>query len=220
MLAPQLVLPRTGTAVCLLCCVITLFSACRVNDNELSESLTCAETSPSTIIPGNAASRGAIFGIDAACVEDDGDIRRPMPGFQVVSINSPRMAKADVNGDGLADIFICGSNGWPRAMYIQQKGGVLLLSNTRAFNDSTTYKDSDCVFFDADGDNDTDLYVCSDYDVLRPGLLQVFDCLYINDGQGNFALSPQVLPAASALEKHTCVSAADFDADGDIRHLA
>ncbi len=43
----------------------------------------------------------------------------------------------------------------------------------------------------------------------------MIDRLYINDGEGNFIKSPQVLPSY-IFESNSCVSAADYDGDDDL----
>ena len=77
------------------------------------------------------------------------------------------------------------------------------------------YTDADAIFFDADKDRDADLYVVSggynDYEDKDKALK---DRLYINDGMGKFAESTDALPDMAASK--SCVSAADFDHDGDL----
>ena len=43
--------------------------------------------------------------------------------FHMLSTQGPRMAKGDVNKDGLEDIYICGAKGQPGALYMQTKAG-------------------------------------------------------------------------------------------------
>lgn len=124
----------------------------------------------------------------------------------------PIMASGDVNGDGRIDVFTGGTEGNAGRIYIQQGDGSFLESNAGVFNPRHT--DADAVFFDADGDQDQDLYVVSggynDYGPKDPALQ---DRLYLNDGQGKFSLSDGRLP--SMLVSKSSVAAADFDHDGD-----
>ena len=75
-------------------------------------------------------------------------------------------------------------------------------------------EDTDAVFFDADGDGDQDLYVCSGGNEFSPNSTAFIDRLYVNNGQGKFVKSPQVLPSY-IFESSSCVTAADYDGDGD-----
>lgn len=212
MLASQLVLSRAGTIMCVLINAMTLFGCVK---GDYHYAMAPAPVDEPGVTCAAAANKTGAYGIDAVYKIDPGDLFSTQPGFKMLSSRAPRVATADVNGDGFEDIFICGGNGIMRALYLQVKRGVFKQSNIDIFENNAAI-DMDCAFFDADGDNDADLYVCSGYNALQPAPFQVFDRLYLNDGKGNFTLSCQELPAASGVEKHTCVAAADFDADGDI----
>jgi len=137
--------------------------------------------------------------------------------LSMVCSKGPHIGRADINSDGLEDIFICGKSGQAGTMYLQLKDGTFALCNKALFDEDAACDDTDCVFFDADGDNDMDLYVCTGGTRYTTGNPVLFDRLYINDGNGGFTKSKQQLPVAVALmEDHTCVAAADYDADGDI----
>ena len=70
------------------------------------------------------------------------------------------------------------------------------------------------AFFDADSDGDLDLYVASGSIELPNSSSALIDRLYINDGQGNFTKSNQILPNFK-FESTSCVKPHDFDRDGD-----
>jgi hypothetical protein len=72
------------------------------------------------------------------------------------------------------------------------------------------------LFFDADGDGDQDLYVCSGGNEFSPNATALIDRLYINDGKGRFIKSPQVLPSF-IFESSSCVRAADYDGGSSSR---
>ncbi|MEZ4826230.1 MAG: VCBS repeat-containing protein [Bacteroidia bacterium] len=131
-------------------------------------------------------------------------------GFSAVG---PVLIKADVNGDGMEDIFAGGSSGVAGKLYIGQNGGKFTPKPIPAFEEDRAYTDADAVFADVNGDGFADLYVASGgYHNLdaRDPLLQ--DRLYINDGKGNFSRSDNALPGM--LTSKGCVSAGDFNADG------
>ncbi|MDR3715196.1 MAG: VCBS repeat-containing protein, partial [Puia sp.] len=155
------------------------------------------------------------YGIDFVHKEDDfSDFDREKLLFQMHSTDGPRIAKGDVNGDGLEDFYICGAAGQPGALYIQTKAGRFKRSNEKLFEQDKGSEDTGCLFFDADGDGDQDLYVCSGGNEFSANSTELIDRLYLNDGKGNFTKSPQVLPSFQ-FESSSCVTAADFDGDGD-----
>jgi hypothetical protein len=134
--------------------------------------------------------------------------------FQMLSTQGPRIAKGDVNKDGLEDLYICGAKDQPGALYIQTKEGTFKTSNETILAKDKESEDTDALFFDADGDGDEDLYVCSGGNEFSPNATALISRLYINDGKGNFTKSPQVLPGY-IFESTSCVAAADYDGDGD-----
>ena len=155
------------------------------------------------------------YGIDFVHKEDDfSDFDREKLIFQMHSTDGPRIAKGDVNGDGLEDFYICGAKDQPGVLYIQTKDGRFKRSNEQLFEKDKASEDTDCLFFDADGDGDLDLYVCSGGAEFSENSTELISRLYINDGEGHFAKSPQVLPSFQ-FESSSCVTAADFDGDGD-----
>jgi hypothetical protein len=135
--------------------------------------------------------------------------------FQMLSTQGPRMAKADVNGDGLEDFYICGAKDQTGALYLQTAAGKFIKSNEALLQKDSASEDTDALFFDADGDGDKDLYVCSGGSEFSPNSTDLIDRLYINDGSGKFTKSPQVLPSY-IFESTSCVKAADYDGDGDL----
>lgn len=126
----------------------------------------------------------------------------------------PRMAVADVNGDGLDDVFIGSSQGQSSRLYLQTKNGFVLSPQTAFLADSISATSS-VLFFDADGDGDPDLYCASGgYNDFVENDDRLQDRLFINDGKGNFTLSKNALPAMTSSK--SVVVAADFDGDGDL----
>ncbi len=155
------------------------------------------------------------YGIDFVHKEDDfSDFDRERLIFHMHSTDGPRIAKGDVNGDGLEDFYICGAKDQAGVLYIQTKEGRFKRSNVKLFEQDKGSEDTDCLFFDADGDGDLDLYVCSGGNEFSANSTELIDRLYINDGKGHFTKSSQVLPSFQ-FESSSCVTAADFDGDGD-----
>ena len=100
-------------------------------------------------------------------------------------------------------------------MYIQTKAGRFIKSNEALWEKDAVSEDTDALFFDADGDGDQDLYVCSGGNEFSPNSTALINRLYFNDGKGKFTKSPQVLPSY-IFESTSCVRAADYDGDKDL----
>ena len=135
--------------------------------------------------------------------------------FHMLSTEGPRMAKGDVNGDGLEDLFIGGAKDQPGALFVQTSEGKFRRTNEELFEKDKVSEDMGCIFFDADNDKDMDLYVCSGGNEFSPSSTALIDRLYLNDGKGNFTRSSQILPTSSSFESTSTVKAADYDGDGD-----
>jgi hypothetical protein len=141
------------------------------------------------------------------------DFKRQPLMVNPLSFSGPCMIKADVNGDGLEDIYVGGDSGKAGSLYLQQKGGAFKLTQQPAFDADSKCTNTGAVFFDANNDGKPDLYVCSggynNYTAADP-LLQ--DRLYMNNGRGSFTKSNNALP--KMLSSKSCVKAADINGDG------
>ncbi|WP_448636447.1 VCBS repeat-containing protein [Pedobacter panaciterrae] len=128
------------------------------------------------------------------------------------SFTGPCMAKGDVNGDGLSDIFVGGDINQASALFIQQKGGKFM-KNQKPFLADTASECTDAIFFDANGDSHPDLYVVSGgYGSFKDNDPLFQDKLYINDGKGNFTKSINSLPEMHVSK--SCARVGDFNGDG------
>jgi hypothetical protein len=126
------------------------------------------------------------------------------------SQGGPKLATGDTNGDGLEDLFIGGSANHPGVLFRQLPTGKFISSRLA---DDSTYEDQEALFFDADQDNDPDLYVVSGGFEFPAGSKFYQHRFYRNDGNGNFQPDTTALPALRT--SGSCVSAADIDKDGD-----
>ena len=132
----------------------------------------------------------------------------------LLSREGPALAVADVNGDGLEDVYVGGAKWQPSRLYLQQRDGRFRASAQPGIAADSLSEDVDAAFFDANGDGYPDLVVASggnefsgEADALRPRL-------YLNDGHGNFRRAANALPAI--FENASCVLPGDFDGDGHV----
>jgi hypothetical protein len=125
----------------------------------------------------------------------------------------PGIAIGDVNGDQREDFIVGGSSLYEATLFMQKANGSFTVS-TILKPATKKAEDEGLLLFDADNDNDLDLYVVSGSYEGEAGESWYEDRLYFNDGKGNFTLNTQALP--STIASGSCVRAGDFDADGDL----
>jgi enediyne biosynthesis protein E4 len=125
----------------------------------------------------------------------------------------PKMAKGDVNGDGLDDIFICTPIGQSNALFIQNINGTFNKSAIWPNVKIKLAENIDAVFIDVDHDKDLDLYIINGgYEQPLEDKINE-DELFLNDGKGKFTKSKGSIP--TILTNKSSIKASDFDNDGD-----
>lgn len=141
------------------------------------------------------------------------DFKRQTLLVNPLSFSGPCMAKADINGDGLEDVFIGGGSGQAGLIYTQIKGGNFTAKTQPSLETDKKCEDADAVFFDTNGDTFPDLYVASGgYGSMMPDDPLLQDRLYLNDGKGNFTRVDKALP--QMLVSKSCVRVTDINQDG------
>ena len=132
----------------------------------------------------------------------------------LLSREGPALAVADVNGDGLDDVYVGGAKWQAGTLYVQRRDGRFQATLQPSIAADSIAEDVDAAFFDANGDGHVDLVVASggnefwgDADALRSRL-------YLNDGRGGFRRDATALPAI--FENASCVVPGDFDGDGHV----
>lgn len=128
----------------------------------------------------------------------------------MLSRQGPKAATADVNTDGLADIYIGGAKQQAGQLYLQTSNGFVKKETpdfkTYSFNDVTV-----AFFFDCDRDGDQDLFTGAGGNFASESSGSYQNQLFINDGKGNFALKRGALPIINT----NCGAALPLDYDGD-----
>jgi hypothetical protein len=129
------------------------------------------------------------------------------------STQGPPIAVADVNGDGLDDVFIGGASDVAGRLFLQRKDGSFVESiQGEPWQADKRYEDWGALFFDANGDGRPDLYVTSGGYQLAPSSPFLQDRLYVNRGGGHFVRDTSALPVM--LTSTAIVRAGDFNGDG------
>ena len=131
------------------------------------------------------------------------------------STEGPKIDVGDVNDDGLMDFYIGGAKNSAGKLFLNVGQNKFKSSNEDLFEKDKQSEDSQVIFFDADNDEDLDLYVSSGGVEYFSASFDLFDRLYINDGFGEFTRSSQLLPSSNP-ESTSVVLPNDFDKDGDL----
>jgi hypothetical protein len=131
----------------------------------------------------------------------------------MLSREGPKAAVADVNKDGMQDIFIGGAKGQAGQLYIQNKNG-FIKRNQAAFEEDKNFEDVAVLFFDCDKDGDEDLFIGAGGNDLPPRNPYLIHRLYKNDGYGSFKKDTT---AFGGNNSNIAVAVAnDYDGDGDL----
>ena len=131
---------------------------------------------------------------------------------RALSREGPKAATADVNGDGLTDIFIGAAEGGTGQLYLQTASGTFIKKEEQHFKQPYRYEDVATIFFDSDSDGDMDLLICPGGNNHLMDSPELKLRLFKNDGNGNFTLDDTAFPALSM--NISVAIANDFNEDG------
>ena len=184
----------------------------KLNQSNAIEVTQSTNTSASILTDLTHADSGSVKFLHRENDFDDFYNERLLPNQ--LSINGPALASGDLDGNGLHDIVIGGSQGYPTTIFLQNTSGKFTKAITQeVFHADSLFEDQGILLFDAELDGDLDIYIASGGNELaleKASLLQ--DRLYINDGKGQF--TRRYLPDMPFAK--SCVVGNDFDKDGDI----
>jgi hypothetical protein len=132
----------------------------------------------------------------------------------MLSTEGPAVAVADINKDGLEDVFIGASKREKPAVFIQNRSGKFTRIAEPDLDRDSTYEDVDACWIDVNNDGNPDLVVASggnEYfgkdSILTPRI-------YLGDGKGNLKKMPH--PFDSLFVNASCVTPCDFNGDGNM----
>jgi enediyne biosynthesis protein E4 len=130
----------------------------------------------------------------------------------MLSTEGPALAVADINDDGLDDIFAGASKTFHNAVYVQQPGGIFKqVQQPDLFRDSM-YEDVDAVWADINNDDKKDLIIASGGNEFYGKDEHLLPRVYINDGKGILTKLPNAV--TNTYVTAACIAVTDFNGDG------
>jgi len=136
--------------------------------------------------------------------------REPLiPHFN--STEGPALAIADINKDGLEDIFIGAARSFTGAIYLQKAGGTFDKVLQPALSLDSNYEDVDAIWQDVNNDGNVDLVVASGGNEYYGKDENMLSRVYLNNGEGHLTKKANALPVYGQFSK---VIAQDFNKDG------
>lgn len=140
----------------------------------------------------------------------DFDVERLIP--KMLSTEGPSISVADLNADGLEDIFLANAMADTAKILLQNKSGKFNIKPQPSFITDKYFETTASVFFDADADKDYDLIIASGGNQAQPGSPYLNIRLYLNDGNANFTRDTTNFPSIAI--NASCITLCDYDNDG------
>jgi len=145
----------------------------------------------------------------------------PMQEFNVeplmphmLTTEGPALAVADINHDGLEDVFIGSAKNKKNAIFIQQPNGKFIESRQPDLAKDSMCEDVSACFADVNNDGNTDLIIASGGDESVGKNVLLKPRVYLNDGKGHFLKSENAF--GDLFVNASSVAADDFNNDGNV----
>ena len=130
----------------------------------------------------------------------------------LLSTESPALAVADVNHDGLDDVFFGSARGSKSALFLQSANGKFIKNNTPALDVDSNYEDVDACWADVNKDGNIDLVIASGGNEYFGQEEFLSPRVYLNDGKGGLARKADAF--SNLFLTASTVTSVDFNNDG------
>jgi len=130
----------------------------------------------------------------------------------MVSTEGPALAVADINHDGLEDVFIGSSKTFHNAIYLQQANGKFTRTVQPGMAQDSMYEDVDAIWTDVNNDGNVDLVVASGGNEYYADDEHLLPRVYLNDGNAHFKKLENAF--TKLYYTFSCVIPYDFNGDG------
>src|SRR4030095_7327390 len=130
----------------------------------------------------------------------------------MVSTEGPALAVADINHDGLKDVFIGSARNFKSSIFLQQPSGRFIKTVQPVLDGDSAYEDVDACWADINNDGNSDLIIASGGHEFYGKDAHNTPRIYLNDGKAHFT------KLRDAFDKlfltASCVVPYDFNSDG------
>lgn len=130
----------------------------------------------------------------------------------MLSTEGPALAVADINHDGLEDVFFGSARNHTPALFIQQQSGKFVMSAQPQLDKDSIYEDVDACFTDVNNDGNIDLVIASGGNEFYGKEFHNTPRVYLNDAKGNFSFKDNAFE--NLYLTASCVVPNDFNGDG------
>jgi ASPIC and UnbV./FG-GAP repeat. len=103
----------------------------------------------------------------------------------MLSTEGPALAVADINHDGLEDIFVGASKTFHNALFLQTPEGKFIKKSEPEMLLDSMWENVDAVWVDVNNDNNLDLVIASGGNEYYGQDQHLLPLVYLNDGKGN-----------------------------------
>ena len=132
----------------------------------------------------------------------------------MVSTEGPALAVADMNHDGLEDVFIGSSRDKKSAVFLQQATGKFKRYSQPAIEADSSYEDVDAIWADVNNDGNIDLVVASGGNEFFGPDPHLQPRIYLNNGKAGFSKLDHAFD--NVYLNASCVVPYDFNGDGAV----
>ena len=105
----------------------------------------------------------------------------------MVSREGPALSIADINGDGLEDVFVGSSKTYNPAVFIQQPGNKFIKTQQLSLDKDSMFEETSACWVDVNGDKTLDLVVASGGNEYYGEDVHLTPRVFLNDGKANLS---------------------------------
>ena len=130
----------------------------------------------------------------------------------MLSTEGPALAVADINHDGLDDVFMGASKSFRNAVFVQTAGGTFTKMQQPEMLKDSMWENVDAAWVDVNNDSHYDLVIATGGNEYYGKESHLLPLLYLNDGKGNLTRKKDAFEDIYFTQ--STIVAYDFNADG------